>query len=62
MAKRIKSKKSFGLEGSRINKEIFLQRKDMPEDYFIDIQRIHGTPYLFFYYSNEGKLQLIPMV
>lgn len=62
MQKRIRTKKCFGLEGSRINKEIFLQRKDISEDFFIDIQTIHGTPYMFFYYSNEGKLQLTPLV
>lgn len=62
MSRRIKSRKSLGVEGSRINKEIFLQKKDIPEDYYIDIQRIQNTPYLFFYYSNEGKLQLTPLI
>jgi hypothetical protein len=58
---RIKRTKSIGLESSRINKEIF-SKKNVNEDYFIDVLRINGTPYLSFYFSGEGKLQLTPMV
>lgn len=62
MAHRIRTKKWLGLEGSIIGKEIFTARKKQPEDYLIDLQRLHGTPYLLFYYANEGKLQLTPLV
>lgn len=52
MAHRIRTKKWLGLEGSIIGKEIFTARKKQPEDYLIDLQRLHGTPYLLFYYAN----------
>lgn len=37
-------------------------RKWLPEDYFIDIHKINNAPYIFFYSSSEGKLQLIPLL
>lgn len=59
MAQRIKLKRRFGLEGNRIGKEIFAAKSN--ENYIIDIHSINNTPYMFFYYANEGKLQLTPL-
>jgi hypothetical protein len=61
MAQRIKLTKTLGLEGNRISKELFSNNKRLFDDNFIDIQSLHNVPYLFFYYSNKGKLQLTPL-
>ena len=51
MAHKIKSTKNLGLEGNRISKELFNKKKSADEN-FIDVQNMHGVPYLIFYYAS----------
>ena len=61
MAQKIKSTKRLGLEGSRVSKQLF-NKRNTNEENFIDIQTLHNIPYLIFYFANEGKLQLTPLM